>query len=274
MIGGLRIAVVSTVAIATIAASIGENDLGAPIFYAIQLPTPFKTEIYSAGFLAVALALLCDAALVLTRRLTIPGRGRPHVIFDQANAHTFVEALRFIVDNPHLLLTKAVEQLELSGAALGLALAVALPLGIVLGHLHRGSGVAIGASIVGRALPSIFLIAVFLTILGLGFTNNMVALAVLALGPILTNAYLGVEGVDGDAVEAARGHGALGARDPDPDRAPAGAAAPLHRDPRRRGDRRRDRADRGVRRRRRARRHHREPGDLPPVRRPRGVASA
>jgi osmoprotectant transport system permease protein len=72
MIGGLRIAVVSTVAIATIAASIGENDLGAPIFYAIQLPTPFKTEIYSAGLLAVALALVCDAALVITRRLAIP----------------------------------------------------------------------------------------------------------------------------------------------------------------------------------------------------------
>ena len=72
IIGGLRIAVVSTVAIATIAASIGENSLGAPIFYAIQLPAPFKTEIYSAGFLAVALALLCDAALVITRRLAVP----------------------------------------------------------------------------------------------------------------------------------------------------------------------------------------------------------
>ena len=72
MIGGHRVAVVSTIAIATIAASIGENDLGAPIFYAIQLPTPFKTEIYSAGFLAVALALLCDGALVLVRRLAIP----------------------------------------------------------------------------------------------------------------------------------------------------------------------------------------------------------
>jgi osmoprotectant transport system permease protein len=132
------------------------------------------------------------------------------MIFDQANAHTVVEALRFIVDNPHLLVTKALEQLELSGAALGLALAVALPLGIVLGHLHRGSGLAIGTSIVGRALPSIFLIAVFLTILGLGFTNNMVALAVLAIGPILTNAYLGVEGVDRDAVEAARGMGLSG----------------------------------------------------------------
>ena len=137
-------------------------------------------------------------------------QGGDGVIFDQANTHTVVEAFRFIIDNPHLLLTKAFEQLELSGAALGLALAVALPLGIVLGHLHRGSGLAIGASIVGRALPSIFLIAVFLTILGLGFTNNMVALAVLALGPILTNAYLGVEGVDRDAVEAARGMGMSG----------------------------------------------------------------
>ena len=127
--------------------------------------------------------------------------------FDAANAHTLVDALRFIDDHPHLLLTKAVEQLELSGAAIGIALGVALPLGIVLGHLHRGSGLAIGASIVGRALPSIFLIAVFLTVLGLGFKNNMVALAVLALGPILTNAYLGVEGVDHDAVETARGMG-------------------------------------------------------------------
>jgi osmoprotectant transport system permease protein len=131
-------------------------------------------------------------------------------LFDAANAHTVVEALQFIVHHPHLLLTTALEQLELSGAALGLALVVALPLGIVLGHLHRGSGLAIGASIVGRALPSIFLIAVFLTILGLGFTNNMVALAVLALGPVLTNAYLGVEGVDRDAVEAARGMGLSG----------------------------------------------------------------
>ena len=137
-------------------------------------------------------------------------QGGDGVIFDQANTHTVVEAFRFIIDNPHLLLTKAFEQLELSGAALGLALAVALPLGIVLGHLHRGSGLAIGASIVGRALPSIFLIAVFLTILGLGFANNMVALAVLALGPVLTNSYLGVEGVDRDAVEAARGMGMSG----------------------------------------------------------------
>jgi len=82
-----------------------------------------------------------------------------------------------------------------------------LPLGIALGHFHRGSTLAIGASIVGRALPSLVLIAAFLTVLGIGFVNNMVALAVLATGPILTNSFDGVNSVDQDAVEAARGMG-------------------------------------------------------------------
>ena len=131
-------------------------------------------------------------------------------IADAANLHTFAAAFRFIADNPGFLATKALEQLELSGAAIGIALAIALPLGIVLGHLHRGSTVAIGASIVGRALPSLVLIAAFLTILGIGFVNNMVALAVLASGPILTNAFDAVDGVDRDAVEAARGMGMTG----------------------------------------------------------------
>jgi osmoprotectant transport system permease protein len=72
IIGGLRIAVVSTISIATIAATIGGKGLGEPIFYAIELPTPFKTEIYAAGALTVAFALACDAALVLLRRAVTP----------------------------------------------------------------------------------------------------------------------------------------------------------------------------------------------------------
>jgi osmoprotectant transport system permease protein len=135
------------------------------------------------------------------------GEDSKMTLADTANLHTFVDAFRFIGDHPGFLAQKAWEQLELSGAALGLALLVALPVGIVLGHLHRGSGVAIGASIVGRGLPSLVLIAAFLTVLGIGFVNNMVALAVLATGPILTNAFDSVDGVDHDAVEAARGMG-------------------------------------------------------------------
>jgi osmoprotectant transport system permease protein len=66
--GGLRIAVVSTVAIATVAALVGDRGLGYPIFLAMGLPTPFRTEIYSAGVLVVALALSLDLILVAARR--------------------------------------------------------------------------------------------------------------------------------------------------------------------------------------------------------------
>jgi len=127
-------------------------------------------------------------------------------------AGAFTGAFQFIADNPGLLLTKAVELLELAGAALAIAAVVALPTGIVLGHLHRGSGMAIGSSIVGRALPSLVLIGVFLTVLGIGFVNNMAALAVLATGPMLTNSFEAVDRVDRDAVDAARGMGMTGAQ--------------------------------------------------------------
>lgn len=72
IIGGLRIAVVSTVAIATIAATLLPKGLGYPIFLALKEPTPFKTEIYAAGALAVALAIGADLVLVGVRRLTVP----------------------------------------------------------------------------------------------------------------------------------------------------------------------------------------------------------
>ena len=127
-----------------------------------------------------------------------------------ASPGTFVDALHFIGDNPGLLATKALEQLELAGAALGLALLFALPLGVALGHFRRGSSLAIGGSIVGRALPSLVLIGVLLTVLGIGFLNNMVALAVLAAGPLLTNGYQAVDAVDRDVVQAAQGMGMSG----------------------------------------------------------------
>jgi len=74
IIGGLRIAVVSTVAITTIAALVLPDGLGKPITDALSDPTPFKTEIYSAGALAVALALSLDAVLVVVRHVAAPWR--------------------------------------------------------------------------------------------------------------------------------------------------------------------------------------------------------
>jgi len=124
--------------------------------------------------------------------------------------NTFVDAFRFMGDHTHLLLLKTAEHVELSGAALGIALLLALPIGLWLGHLHRGLFLAAGVSNVGRALPSLVLIAFGLTIFGVGFWNNTAALVVLAIPPILTNAYFAVDRCDRDAVDAARGMGMTG----------------------------------------------------------------
>jgi osmoprotectant transport system permease protein len=119
----------------------------------------------------------------------------------------FTAAFEFIADNTALLWDLTLDHLALTGAAVGIALVIALPIGIWLGHLHRGSFVAINVSNIGRALPSLALISIGVALLGIGFLNVMVALVVLAVPPMLTNAYVAVDGVDRDAVEAARGMG-------------------------------------------------------------------
>jgi osmoprotectant transport system permease protein len=119
----------------------------------------------------------------------------------------FGGALEFIVERRELLLDKTWEHVVLSGAAMGVALALAVPLGDVLGHLHRGSFVAINLANIGRALPSLAVIAIGLGFFGFGFTNVLVALVILAAPPILTNAYVAVNEVEREAVEAARGMG-------------------------------------------------------------------
>jgi osmoprotectant transport system permease protein len=123
-------------------------------------------------------------------------------------AGVFIDAFRFIPDNASLLLHEAGGTAELAFAALGIAVAIALPLGLWLGHKHRGLLLALGVSNVGRALPSIVLIGFAIVLFNLSFFwECAVALIVLAIPPILTNAFFAIEGVDPDAVEAARGMG-------------------------------------------------------------------
>jgi osmoprotectant transport system permease protein len=122
-------------------------------------------------------------------------------------ASLFVDAFRFIPDNAHLLLQKTLELAELAFTALGISILIALPLGLWLGHRHRGLFVALGVSSIGRALPSIALIGIFIAWLGVGFWNIQIALVVIGLPPILTNTFFAVESVDADVVQAARGMG-------------------------------------------------------------------
>ncbi len=107
----------------------------------------------------------------------------------------------------HEVWTFTWEHLKISFAAIGLACAVAVPIGLALGHAGKGELLAISISNVGRAVPSLALIAFFVAYIGVGFTNVMLALVLLAIPPVLTNTYVGVRQVDRDVIDAGKGMG-------------------------------------------------------------------
>ena len=82
-----------------------------------------------------------------------------------------------------------------------------VPIGLYLGHVGKCEFLAISVSNVGRAVPTLALLAFFIAYLGVGFLNVTVVLVLLAIPPILTNVYVGVRQVEQEAVDAARGMG-------------------------------------------------------------------
>jgi osmoprotectant transport system permease protein len=99
---------------------------------------------------------------------------------------------------------------QLSLAATLIATAIAMPLGVWLGHIGRYQFLATSTSNIGRAIPALGLVVFFIAFLGVGFLNVCVALVLLAIPPIITNSYVGIRGVDPEAVDAARGNGLTG----------------------------------------------------------------
>jgi osmoprotectant transport system permease protein len=110
--------------------------------------------------------------------------------------------------------TRLVEHVWISAAAVVLALAIALPLGAFIGHTGRGAALAINVANIGRAIPSYAVLVIVLPIslrlnpdLGLDVIPTFTAMTLLAIPPILVNAYAGIREVDRDLVESARGMG-------------------------------------------------------------------
>lgn len=132
--------------------------------------------------------------------------------------NNFLAAFRFIARNgqipgqPHFptLAYYSLGTLRITVIAMAISVAIALPVGLWLGHIHRGSFVAINAGNAWRALPSLVVLAIGFAFLGIGLKNVLLALVVLAVPPIITNAYVGVDQVDRELVDAARGMGMTG----------------------------------------------------------------
>ena len=98
-------------------------------------------------------------------------------------------------------------QLWVSILALAVALALAMPIGVYLGHRGTGEMLAVAIGNAGRAIPELALIALMAAFIGVGVLNLTVALMILGIPPILTNSFVAVRQVDRSAVEAARGVG-------------------------------------------------------------------
>jgi osmoprotectant transport system permease protein len=102
---------------------------------------------------------------------------------------------------------RLVEHVVLSGLAVLIGAAIAVPIGLLIGHTGRGAAATIAVGNLGRAIPSYAMLVIFVPLLGIGFPNALAALVLLALPPILVNTHAGMRGVDPDTVEAGRGMG-------------------------------------------------------------------
>jgi osmoprotectant transport system permease protein len=109
---------------------------------------------------------------------------------------------------------RLLEHIGLSVAALVVAILIALPAGLIIGHSRRGSAFAANLANIGRAIPSLAVIGIALPFtvlidpqLGFKIYPTIVAMVILAIPPILVNAEAGIVGVDRDLVESARAMG-------------------------------------------------------------------
>jgi len=90
------------------------------------------------------------------------------------------------------------------------AVALALPIGLWVGHVNRGGTLAVNISNAGRAIPSLGLILMAYLVFGLSSIPVFLTLIAMAIPPILTNTYVGVREVDPEVRDAAAGMGMSG----------------------------------------------------------------
>lgn len=128
----------------------------------------------------------------------------------------FLDAIAWLLDPTHWsgptgITTRLLEHIWYCFLALILAVVLALPAGLYIGHTGKGRAFAIGLTGALRSLPSLGLLTLLAVTLSLGLrlaiVPSTIVLAVLAIPPLLAAAYSGVEAVDGDVVDGARATG-------------------------------------------------------------------
>ena len=124
----------------------------------------------------------------------------------------FLDALAWLADpanwsGPGSIPQRIAEHLWVSLVVLAIAAAIALPLGAAVGHTGRGRELAVRISGGLRALPTLGVLTLFGTWIGIGLAAPILALVILAIPPLLAGAYAGFESVDRRTIDAARAMG-------------------------------------------------------------------
>jgi osmoprotectant transport system permease protein len=111
---------------------------------------------------------------------------------------------------PEGIPVRTLQHLGYSLLATAIAAAIALPIGVFIGHTGRGAVFAVNLTNLGRAIPTLGIIILVFILAGFGIVPVLVALTALAVPPIVTNSYVGVRSVDPEVREAAEGMGMRG----------------------------------------------------------------
>jgi ABC-type proline/glycine betaine transport system permease subunit len=104
------------------------------------------------------------------------------------------------------------EHLYYTAVAVLIASAVAVPVGLLVGHTARGGVVLVGLANAMRALPTLGLLTFLFLLVRSQAISTLVALVVLAVPPVLAGSYAGVRSVEAGVVDAARGMGMTSAQ--------------------------------------------------------------
>lgn len=108
---------------------------------------------------------------------------------------------------PDSIPVRLLEHLWYTLIGVGIAAVIAIPLGLLVGHTHKGRGLAVTLSGAARALPTLGLVTLFGLLMGIGLTAPILAFVVLAIPSLLAGAYSACESVDPRTVDAARAQG-------------------------------------------------------------------
>ena len=108
---------------------------------------------------------------------------------------------------PDGIAARALEHLQYSALAMLIAGVIAIPLGLILGHLNRGAAFILTAANAIRALPTLGILTLLVIAVGIGLLPPLIALIVIALPPMLVNTFEGIRAVDRSIVDASHGIG-------------------------------------------------------------------